>query len=106
MKNFYALITTGSSYSFANGAGCGFNGINGFMETEAENRAQAILNLYRNLSKDNSEITALKTDSQNFMLGLSAEEWDDLSTQDICIKEGYPAGAGVQIQAISETPFV
>ncbi|MDQ1558634.1 MAG: hypothetical protein QOD32_1694 [Pyrinomonadaceae bacterium] len=106
MQTYYALIATGSSYTFANGAGHRFNGINGFMESAAENRVQAILNLYRKLSEDNEEVTALKTESQNFMLGLTAEEWDELSKHDIRIKEGYPEKAGVQIQAISETPFV
>ena len=106
MQTYYALTATGSSYTFASGAGRGFAGINGFMETEAEDRVQAILNLYHRLSEDNAEITALKTDFQDFMLGLTAEEWDELSKHNIRIKEGYPEKAGVQIQAISETPFV
>lgn len=106
MQTYYALIATGSSYTFANGAGRGFNGINGFMEAEAENRVQAVLKFCYRLSEENVEVTALKTDFQDYMLGLTAEEWDELSKHGIRIKEGYPEQAGVQIQAISETPFV
>lgn len=106
MKTYYALIAEGSSYVFAGGAGRGFKGINGFIEAEAESRVEAIVKLCRRLSEDHSEITALKTESQSFMLGLTAEELDELSKFSIHIKEGYPEKAGVQIQAISESPFI
>jgi len=106
MQTYYALIATGASYTFANGVGRGFNGINGFVEAEAENRVQAILKLHRRLSEENAEVTALKTDFQDYMLGLTADEWDELSKHGIRIREGYPEQAGVQIQAISETPLI
>jgi hypothetical protein len=105
MKTYYALVAIGSSYTFDNGAGREFRGMNDFIEAEAENRVLALLHLYRRLSEYNSEITALKTSFQDHILGLTAEEWDELSKHDIRIKEGYPVKEGVQIQAIQETPF-
>ena len=106
MATFYALIARGASYSINNGAGRGFQGLNGFIETDAENRVQAFIQLHRRLSEHNSEITALKTTFQDRMLGFTAEEWDEIAKAGICIKEGYPEKEGVQIQAIQETPFI
>lgn len=104
MKTYYALIARVVSHTHEHGRG--HAGQLDFIDTEAESRVEAILKFYQRLSEDNSEITALKTDSQAFMLGLTAEEWDELSRQPIRIKEGYPEKSGVQIQAISETPFI
>src|SRR5579885_1178019 len=106
MKTYYALIAEGASYTFSGGAGRGFNGVNGFMEAEAESRVEAIVKLCRRLSENHLEITALKTDFQDFMLGLTAVEVYELSKFGILNKEASPEKAGVQIQAISETPFV
>jgi hypothetical protein len=105
MQTFYALVSKGASYSFANGIASGFRGRQDFMQTEAENRVQAFLQIYRRLFKYNSVITALKTERQNYMLGFTAEEWDLIAKEGIHIKEGYPDKAGVLIQAISNIPF-
>lgn len=104
MKTFYALIARGKSYKFENGGG--FNGMNDFVQTEAENQVQAFLQIYRELKEETSDITALKTDFQDYMLGFSADEWNEISKEsDIRIREGYPENEGIQIQAIRDTPF-
>jgi len=103
MKTFYALVADGSSYAHANGGG--FVGVNRFMDTEAESRVQAFLQLYRRLSKDHSEITALKASHQNYMLGFTAEEWEEIARQPIRLKVSEMPAAGAQIQAIQETRF-
>ncbi|MDT7543611.1 MAG: hypothetical protein QOE33_3515 [Acidobacteriota bacterium] len=105
MKTFYALVAEGASYVTANGSGGGFAGVNSFMETEAEDRVQALLNLYHRLSNDHSEITALKTDFQQYALGFTAEEWERVASQPIRLKVSEMPEGTAQIQAIQETPF-
>ena len=106
MKTFYALVAVGASYAIANGSGGGFAGVNRFMEIEAENRVQAFLSLYHRLSQDHSEISVLRTSSQQYMLGFTAEEWEQVASQPIRLKVSEMPEGTVQIQAIQETPFI
>lgn len=100
MKTFHVLVAEGASYAIANGAGGGFAGVNRFMETEAENRVQAFLNIYHELSKEHSEISALITGSQRYMLGFTAEEWEQVASQPIRLKVSEMPEGTAQIQAI------
>lgn len=103
MQTYYALVAVGSSHTHASGGG--FAGVMRFMNTEAENRVQAFLQLYRMLSEDHSHITALKTSFQKYMLGFTAEEWGQVATQPIRLKVAEMPEGDAQIQAIEETPF-
>lgn len=103
MQTYYALVAVGSSYAHANGGD--FLGVNCFMNTEAENRVQAFLQLYRRLSEDHSQITALKTSFQKYMLDFTAEEWEQIAAQSIRLKVAEMPEGDAQIQAIQETPF-
>lgn len=105
MKSYYALIVRGSSSVSSDGLNHRFFGQNDFVDTEAENIVQAFLKIYSELSKEGVEITALKTDFQERMLGFTEEEFDEISKTDIRIREGYPTKTGIQIQAIRDVPF-
>jgi hypothetical protein len=107
MKNFYAIVADGASHIYADGGG-GFRGGVRFMDVEAENPVQAFLKLYYRLAEDHSDITALKGPGQDYMLGFTAEEWEEVARQPIRLKVSEaPTPIGdAQIQAIQETPFV
>ena len=106
MKAYYALLARGSSYRFANGSGRGFAGQNDFVQVEANNLVEAFLKIYQQLSEEKVEISALKVQGQDFVLGFSAGEWEELSNYDIRIKEStVPENGGIQIQAIRDVPF-
>jgi hypothetical protein len=82
-----------------------FMGVNQFEQVEAENATQAFCALYRRLRETFEDITALKVDGQDYMLGLSATDWAEIEQHGISVKEGYPEGAGVQIQILRDTPI-
>jgi hypothetical protein len=105
MRTFYVLVAVGAYSANASGTGGSFAGVNRFMETEAENRVQAFLNIYHRLSEEHSEITALRTGSQKYMLGFTAEEWEQVASQPIRLKVSEMPEGTAQIQAIQETPF-
>jgi hypothetical protein len=103
MQTYYALVADGASYTHANGGG--FVGINRIMEADAENRVQAFLRLYERLAEDHSNITALKASGQKYMLGFTAEEWEEVARQPIRLRVSEVPDGDAQIQLLQETPI-
>ncbi len=104
MPTFYAVLTEGSSQN--RGSGESYVGRQFHMDVEAENRVQAFLEIYRRLAEDYLDITALRNEKQSYMLGFTAEKWDEISKQPIRLKVfDYPRG-DVQIQGIQDRPYI
>ena len=103
MQTYYALVADGASYTYPGGGE--FIGVNRFMDEDAENRVQAFLRLYERLAEDHSDITALKAPGHAFMLGFTAEEWEEVARQPIRLRVSEMPDGDAQIQAIQETPF-
>ena len=104
MTTFYGWLAIGSSRPAPSG-GSTFMGMTQFVETKAENRAQAFINIHQSLSSQYSDVTALQSPHHELMLGFTPEELKEISKANIRIKEGFPT-SGAQIQAIRDTPFV
>lgn len=108
MKTYHALIARGHSYklSYCGALVRGFEGINGSLSVDAEDRVDAFLKIYRQVSSEGVEITGLRVDGQPFMLGFSTEEWEAILKADVRIEEAIvPRNGGIQIQGIHDTPF-
>jgi hypothetical protein len=104
MKTFYVAVADGASETHANGGR--FMGGMRYIDVEAENRVQAFLKMYHILSEDHSDITALKNSGQDYMLGFTADEWEEIAQQPIRLKVVEVQGGDAQIQDIRETPFL
>jgi hypothetical protein len=103
MPTFYARLALGSTKTTEGTTS--FSGVADTMSVEADNRVQAFLQVYRNLREEYSDITALKAEGQDFILGFTAEEWDTVAQQPIRLRVvQYPDG-DAQIQAIQTEPF-
>lgn len=103
MQNYYALVADGASYTFPGGGG--FVGINRVMEADAENRVQAFLRIYERLAEDYSDITAFLPSGEKYMLGFTAEEWEEVARQPIRLRVLEVPAGDVQIQLIQDRPI-
>jgi hypothetical protein len=104
MKQYYSLVARGQTTKTEHGKS--FFGMNGFLSVEAENRVQAFQKIYAHLSEETSDITAVRPDGEKYLLGFSADEWNEVSDlKDVRISEGYPEQEGIQIQGIRDVPY-
>jgi hypothetical protein len=103
MQTYHALVADGASYTHENGGG--FVGVNRFMEADAENRVQAFLRLYEILAEDHSDITAFKPPGERYMLGFTAEEWEEVARQPIRLRVSEMSDGDTQIQLLQDRPI-
>lgn len=100
MQTYYALVADGASHTFPGGGG--FVGVNRIMAAEAENRVQAFLKLYEELSEGHSDITAFLPSGERYMLGFTAEEWEEVASQPIRLRVSEMPDGDAQIQLIQD----
>jgi hypothetical protein len=104
MKTFYFAVADGASWPTPDGGK--FGGTMRFMDEDGENRVEAFRKLYDRLAEDHSDITALIKPGQDYMLGFTAKEWDEIAGQPIRLRVSETLAGDAQIQLIQETPFI